>query len=259
MTSRLEVPPCSFIRCSRYLCRSELTASTTWEAGKTYISKAVLQWFRVSRSPYQPEFYCRPRRFGSQRHRSYDCKGAKIWLKALQIANYLQSVSDNLIPVRLRPNLAPTMNGLWGGLLILGRAPISAEAEAMQIEGIPASDLTGFTRNRSCRQFRNTEGMFPSSWRRQHTGRERDKRADSWRCRLRNCYRANRNVSNQMTELNGSGDGKCEECSNMVTPGRCHRHRPVMGRTLDNFIVINPGDECLELDGPEGTMVRTYP
>ncbi|HPN14200.1 MAG TPA: hypothetical protein PLA65_19240 [Spirochaetota bacterium] len=30
------------------------------------------------------------------------------------------------------------------------------------------------------------------------------------------------------------------------------------GGTLDNFIIINPGDECLELDGPEGTMVAKH-
>jgi len=24
--------------------------------------------------------------------------------------------------------------------------------------------------------------------------------------------------------------------------------------TIDNFIIVNPGDECFELDGPEGTM-----
>ncbi len=30
------------------------------------------------------------------------------------------------------------------------------------------------------------------------------------------------------------------------------------GGTLDNFIIINPSDECFELDGPEGTMVATH-
>src|SRR5690606_7153701 len=28
--------------------------------------------------------------------------------------------------------------------------------------------------------------------------------------------------------------------------------------TLDNFVVINPGDECFELDGPEGTIVAKH-
>ena len=41
------------------------------------------------------------------------------------------------------PNLSPTMQGLWGGLIILGRAPISASANEIQIEGIPTTDANG--------------------------------------------------------------------------------------------------------------------
>ena len=41
------------------------------------------------------------------------------------------------------PNLDPSISGLWGGVLILGNAPISADAEAVQIEGVPPSDQNG--------------------------------------------------------------------------------------------------------------------
>lgn len=46
------------------------------------------------------------------------------------------------------PNLAPTVNGLWGGLIILGKAKISASSSGaqkteVQIEGIPTSDPNG--------------------------------------------------------------------------------------------------------------------
>jgi hypothetical protein len=41
------------------------------------------------------------------------------------------------------PNLDPTVNGLWGGVIILGRAPISASSNEIQIEGIPTSDANG--------------------------------------------------------------------------------------------------------------------
>ena len=40
-------------------------------------------------------------------------------------------------------HLDPNMNGLWGGLVILGNATISADASPFQIEGIPASDANG--------------------------------------------------------------------------------------------------------------------
>lgn len=39
--------------------------------------------------------------------------------------------------------LAPDVNGLWGGVIILGNAPISASAAEVQIEGIPTSDTDG--------------------------------------------------------------------------------------------------------------------
>lgn len=54
------------------------------------------------------------------------------------------SVADEIQPGQIQsPNLDPTLNGLWGGLLVLGNAPISADAESVQIEGIPASDPNG--------------------------------------------------------------------------------------------------------------------
>ena len=40
-------------------------------------------------------------------------------------------------------SLAATVNGEWGGLIVLGDAPISASADQVQIEGIPTSDADG--------------------------------------------------------------------------------------------------------------------
>lgn len=41
------------------------------------------------------------------------------------------------------PNLTPEISGLWGGVIILGKAPISASASEIQIEGIPTTDQNG--------------------------------------------------------------------------------------------------------------------
>ena len=46
------------------------------------------------------------------------------------------------------PNLDPTVNGLWGGVIVLGNAKISAsnssgDVSEVQIEGIPTSDEIG--------------------------------------------------------------------------------------------------------------------
>ena len=54
------------------------------------------------------------------------------------------SVADEIMPGEIAgPNLDPTLNGLWGGIIVLGSAPISAVADAIQIEGIPPSDQNG--------------------------------------------------------------------------------------------------------------------
>lgn len=56
------------------------------------------------------------------------------------------TVADQITTGQIEsPNMDATQNGLWGGVLILGKAPISASgnAESVQIEGIPASDING--------------------------------------------------------------------------------------------------------------------
>ncbi len=51
------------------------------------------------------------------------------------------SVADEISPEQVKqgnftsPNLDPTSQGLWGGVIILGYAPISASANEIQIEG----------------------------------------------------------------------------------------------------------------------------
>lgn len=60
------------------------------------------------------------------------------------------SVADEITPEQVAmgdftsPNLDPDINGLWGGVLILGNAPISVSSgNEAQIEGIPSSDTNG--------------------------------------------------------------------------------------------------------------------
>lgn len=64
------------------------------------------------------------------------------------------SVADEISPAYVAagdfasPNLEPDVNGLWGGVIVLGNARISASNDAgdlteVQIEGIPTSDPNG--------------------------------------------------------------------------------------------------------------------
>ncbi len=61
------------------------------------------------------------------------------------------SVADELMPADIAagnfasPNLDPDIDGLWGGIIVLGFAPssFSTNDETFQIEGIPPSDING--------------------------------------------------------------------------------------------------------------------
>lgn len=58
------------------------------------------------------------------------------------------SVADEISPGEVQsPNLSPDRSGLWGGVLVLGKAPISAETNEdgqRSVEGIPTNDPTSF-------------------------------------------------------------------------------------------------------------------
>lgn len=74
-------------------------------------------------------------------------RGAKIMAEGTATSPIIfTTVADNIQPGEIAsPNLNASFNGLWGGLLVLGRAPISVEGDlvADQIEGIPPSDTNG--------------------------------------------------------------------------------------------------------------------
>ena len=54
------------------------------------------------------------------------------------------STADNVQIGQLHgSSLVPTVSGLWGGVIICGKSPISAAISTVQIEGIPPSDVNG--------------------------------------------------------------------------------------------------------------------
>ena len=54
------------------------------------------------------------------------------------------TIADEIQPGQIdSPNMSTDLDGLWGGLIVLGNAPISADNPSVQIEGIPPSDQNG--------------------------------------------------------------------------------------------------------------------
>lgn len=171
------------------------------------------------------------------------------------------SVADEIMPGEVAsPNLDPTLNGLWGGLLILGNAPISADAASVQIEGIPPSDQNGLYGGTDAAD--NSGVIKYISIR--HGG-------------------ANIGEGNEINglTLGGVGSGTTIENVEVIANqddgiecfgGTVNVKNLILWNigddavdtdqswagTLDNFMVINTGDECFELDGPEGAMVAKH-
>ena len=72
-------------------------------------------------------------------------RGAKIMAQGTAEQPIIfTSIADDIQPgQRHGSTLSSTINGLWGGVIVLGNAPISAANDTWQIEGIPASDANG--------------------------------------------------------------------------------------------------------------------
>lgn len=175
------------------------------------------------------------------------------------------SVADEITPEQvgaglfISPNIDPTTQGLWGGVIILGKAPISASASEIQIEGIPTTDPNGLYGGYDVND--NSGTMKYVSIR--HGGTNI----------------GNGNEINGLT-LGGVGNGTTIE--NIEIVGNQDDGVEFFGGTvnvtnlivwfsgddaidtdqawvgtLNNFIVIcgNATDHALEIDGPEGTLM----
>jgi len=172
------------------------------------------------------------------------------------------AISDDLEPGEIAsPNLDPANNGLWGGVIILGKAPISASGDVveLQIEGIPTSDANGLYGGT---QDDHNSGVFKYVSIR-HGG-------------------SNIGQGNEINGLTMGGVGTATEINHVEVVANQDDGLEWFGGsvsvdhilvwnngddaldcdqdwtgTADNFIVVNPGDRAMELDGPEGNQNRS--
>ena len=176
------------------------------------------------------------------------------------------SVADEITPEDVlagnfaSPNLDPTVNGLWGGVIVLGNATISAsnttgDVSSVQIEGIPTSDQNGLYGGTNTHD--NSGILKYISIR--HGG-------------------ANIGSGNEINGLTLGGVGfgttieNIEVVANQDDGVECFGGTVNLTNvvswnvgddgfdtdqswsgTLDNFVIINPAGHIFELDGPEGT------
>ena len=109
-----------------------ITANTTWETGKVYVLKSRISVVSGVTLTIEPGVVVKGEAgTGANATALIIARGAQI--KAEGTAEkpiIFTSIADEIMPGQVAsPNLDPTLNGLWGGLLVLGNAPISASAE----------------------------------------------------------------------------------------------------------------------------------
>jgi len=171
------------------------------------------------------------------------------------------SVADEIEPGMIEsPNLDPDLNGLWGGLIVLGYAPISADAVPSQIEGIPPSDQNGL--------YGGTEAgdnsgviKFVSI---RHGGANIGEGNEINGLTLGGV--GNETIIENIEIVSNQDDGiewfggtvNVKNALVWNTGDDAIDTDQAWAGTLDNFVIINPGDECFELDGAEGEMVAEH-
>ncbi len=168
------------------------------------------------------------------------------------------TIADDIEPGMIKsPNMDAENNGLWGGVIILGKAHVSSSKSVIQIEGIPTTDVNGLYGGT---EDGHSSGSFTYVSIR-HGG-------------------TNIGAGNEINGLTLGGVGSGTVINNVEVVANQDDGIEWFGGTvsvtnalvwncgddaidtdqdwtgtLDNFIVVNPGDRAFELDGPEGTNV----
>lgn len=242
----------------QFIITENISENTTWETGKTYILASRIAVVEGATLTIEPGVIVKGQAgTGANATALLIARGSKI--NAVGTASQpiiFTTVADEIVPGQLvSPNLDPDLSGLWGGLLILGNAPISADAASQQIEGIPPSDLNGLYGGNDPADNSGTIAYVSI----RHGG-------------------ANIGEGNEINGLTLGGVGSATSISNVEIVGNQDDGiewfggnvnvtnalvwnagddgldtDQSWGGTCDNFIVINAFDECMELDGPEGT------
>jgi hypothetical protein len=135
---------------------SNITTNTTWSASKVWILGGRITVTSGATLTIEPGTIIKGQAgIGANATALLIARGGKINAAGTAtlpiifttVADKL-SIADIAAGKFASPNLSPELNGLWGGLIILGKANVSASSSGtqkteVQIEGIPTSDPNG--------------------------------------------------------------------------------------------------------------------
>lgn len=131
---------------SMVMVSSNVTSNTTWSSDKVYVLTTRVAVESGATLTIEPGTIIKGEvGSGPNATALIVARGAKLMAEGTSTEPIIfTSVADEIQPGQIdSPNMDPDLSGLWGGVIVLGNAPISADAQAVQIEGIPASDQNG--------------------------------------------------------------------------------------------------------------------
>jgi len=125
---------------------SNITSNTTWSKDKIYVLATRVTVESGATLTIEPGTIIKGEvGSGPNATALIVARGGKLMAEGTATEPIIfTTVADEIQPGQIdSPNMDPELDGLWGGVIVLGYAPISADAQAVQIEGIPASDQNG--------------------------------------------------------------------------------------------------------------------
>lgn len=245
-----------------------ITSDMTWETGKTYILAGRITVEAGATLTIEPGVVVKGEA-GSQANSTALLVARDATILAdgdPDLPIIFTSVADEITPEQVAmgdfasPNLDPDINGLWGGVIILGNAPISVSSgNEAQIEGIPSSDTNGLYGGDDPN---DSSGSFTYVSIR-HGG-------------------TNIGEGNEINGLSLGGVGNATTIENIEIVANQDDGVEWFGGTVnvtnllvwnngddgidtdqawsgtvDNVVTVNPGGSSMELDGPEGSFTST--
>ena len=260
---------------STIILRENITSDVTWESDKVYVLGGRITVESGATLTIQPGTVIKAEAgTGANATALLVARGGTLIAEGTADAPIIfTSIADEITPEQVAggdfasPNLDPDINGLWGGVIVLGNATISASNEdtdedlnEVQIEGIPSTDTNGLYGGND--DGDNSGVISHISIR--HGG-------------------ANIGAGNEINGLTLGGVGSATTINNVEVVanqddgiewfgGTVNVNNVVVWNagddaidtdqswagTLDNFFVVTPVGSCFELDGPEGSYIARH-
>lgn len=251
------------------LIADDITTDVTWASDKVYILGGRINVIDGATLTIQPGTIIKGQvGEGINVSALFVARGSKLMAEGTAEAPIIfTSILDEITPgdVAARnfasPNLAPEDNGLWGGVILMGSARVSAlDGGETLVEGMPANDINYYYGGDD--DADNSGIVRYVSIR--HGG-------------------ANIGAGNEINGLTLAGVGSGTTIDNIEIVG-CRDDGfewfggsvnatnvivwnvgddgidtdQAWSGTLDNFVVITPAGSCFELDGPEGAYTARH-